>query len=313
MALASTPTAVDNRTGGATAADHFVRISAPKWPAEPRAIRLTETRRESHAMSDPTPKRETELDPSTQSIPRRIGRYDVKRLLGRGGMGRVFYAVDSELDRPVALKVIHPSLADTPDVMERFRLEARAVARLNHPNIVQIYEFAQEDGLPFFAMEHIDGISLTAWLHKSGPLPVDQAIRLTLAAARALDYARKRDVIHRDVKPENMLITREGRLKLVDFGLAKCLAANSELTQSGTVHREPLLYVTRAEQRRDGRPSHRHLLPRHLALSHAHRRASLRGHLARGHPPQTRQRAPPRTAGAPEPSPRAASSRSSNA
>ncbi|HBY62717.1 MAG TPA: hypothetical protein DEH78_23080 [Solibacterales bacterium] len=149
-----------------------------------------------------------------------VSHYRVVSHLGTGGMGQVWLAEDTRLGRSVALKMLSPQLAADPERMRRFVLEARAVAALNHPNIAQIYEFVEADGLPMLAMEYIDGVTLKERIHGQ-PLPVDEVIEIGIQAADALMEAHSKGIVHRDVKPGNILITARGLAKVLDFGLAK--------------------------------------------------------------------------------------------
>ena len=149
------------------------------------------------------------------------GRYTLERELGRGGMGIVFLARDVTLDRPVALKLLPPYLAAQPDIRERFVQEARVVARLSHPNIVTVFAAEQLGDLVFFAMAYVRGETLTQRVERAGPLPPAQATRLLQELAWGLGYAHANGVIHRDVKPDNILIEQSsGRAMLADFGIA---------------------------------------------------------------------------------------------
>ncbi|MEO7368008.1 MAG: serine/threonine-protein kinase [Gemmatimonadaceae bacterium] len=149
-------------------------------------------------------------------------RYTIERELGRGGMGIVYLARDITLDRQVALKVLPTDLAENPDTKERFLREARTAAHLSHPNIVPIYHAEEIGGHAFFAMGFIEGESLAQRLSARGPLPVAEAVRYLKEVAWALAYAHARGVIHRDVKPENILIDRgSGRALVTDFGIAR--------------------------------------------------------------------------------------------
>jgi serine/threonine protein kinase len=186
---------------------------------------------------------------------RQIGHYRIVRLLGRGGMGHVYLAIDTTLDRPVALKVVRAELTANPSNLERFGREARAVARLNHPHIVQIYEFGQHEGMPFYAMEYVEGKTLANVIEERGAMPVNEAVALMLDAADALDYALGQHVVHRDIKPGNMLITRDGQFKLVDFGLSRCLEGDIDLTQSGAVIGSP--FYMSPEQSKGEKADHR--------------------------------------------------------
>lgn len=161
------------------------------------------------------------------------GRYLVERQLGRGGMGIVFLARDLALERLVAVKLLPPGLAAVPDLRERFLREARTAASLSHPNIVPIYAVEAQDGLVYYAMGYVDGETLAERVQRVGPLPPAEVGRVLQEAAWALSYAHGRGVVHRDVKPENILLERAtGRALLVDFGIARSRAA-SPLTATG--------------------------------------------------------------------------------
>jgi serine/threonine protein kinase len=157
-------------------------------------------------------------------IGRRIGNYSIERLLGRGGMASVYYGWDIKLARPVAVKVIDVRAGESQAYAERFVREARAVATWRHENIIQVYYADEQDGLYYYAMEYIDGLDLGELLAQyaaDGELMADEDVLLVArAVAQALDYAHQQGVIHRDVKPSNVMVTREGRVVLTDFGLA---------------------------------------------------------------------------------------------
>ncbi|HEX5272849.1 MAG TPA: protein kinase, partial [Gemmataceae bacterium] len=154
----------------------------------------------------------------------RVGRYEVIAHLAGGGMGQVYKARDVELDRVVALKVLPRHVAENPVMVERFRREARSAARLSHKNIVTLYDWGQGDGTWFLALEFIDGTDLSRHIVERGRLDAEEAWRVTVQAARALEHAYRQGITHRDIKPSNFLLMRRGkkfRLKLTDFGLAR--------------------------------------------------------------------------------------------
>jgi serine/threonine protein kinase len=171
------------------------------------------------------------METTTSSFAR--GRYSVERELGRGGMSVVYLAHDRELDRPVAIKVLAPHLTDDPDFVRRFRREARTAAQLAHPNIVQVFDFGEADSL-FIVMEYVDGERLDAVRTREGRLPAATVVTLATQACAALGYAHERDVVHRDVKPANLLLRSDGTLKVADFGIARAGDATA-LTQAGTI------------------------------------------------------------------------------
>lgn len=163
----------------------------------------------------------------------RIDRYEIGAELGRGGMGIVYHAYEPALERAVALKILAPEFADQRDLAARLRREAISAARLRHPNIALLYEFGQIDGIPFLAMEYVAGPSLRQLL-EAGPITWDRALCLLAQIGDALDYAHAMGIVHRDVKPGNILVDPSDRAVLIDFGLAD-VTGNSVLTTDGMV------------------------------------------------------------------------------
>jgi serine/threonine-protein kinase len=174
----------------------------------------------------------------TQIAPEVLGgRYEIHRKLARGGMAEVHLARDRSLDRPVAVKVLFPEYATDPSFVERFRREAQAAANLTHPNIVGVYDWGTQSGTYFIVMEYVDGQSLAEIMRSAGPLHPQRAAEIAFEVAGALGFAHSRGVVHRDVKPGNVLISSgSGHAKVTDFGIARALESPSEdLTQAGSV------------------------------------------------------------------------------
>ncbi|MVM36933.1 protein kinase [Spirosoma sp. HMF3257] len=165
---------------------------------------------------------------------RLIHHYRVESLLGEGGMGTVYKATDTHLERPVAVKMLHTHLVNQTSFMERFRNEALILARLNHPNIAVVYNFLQDGSDYFMAMEYVEGDSLETLIRKTGALPAAIAAEITRQGLEGLAHAHRKGILHRDIKPANLMLTPEGSVKLMDFGIARVIG-NQRLTQVNRV------------------------------------------------------------------------------
>jgi beta-lactam-binding protein with PASTA domain/predicted Ser/Thr protein kinase len=164
-------------------------------------------------------------------------RYELHRKLARGGMSDVYLARDQVLDRPVAVKVLFPEFAKDATFVERFRREAQAAARLNHPNVVSVYDWGEEQGTYFIAMEYVEGRSLSEIIRAEGPLHPRRVAEITGDVASALGFAHRNGVVHRDIKPGNVMIETRGQVKVADFGIAQALSGpeQTQLTRVGSV------------------------------------------------------------------------------
>ena len=150
---------------------------------------------------------------------KRLGPYEILSAIGAGGMGEVYRARDTRLERIVAVKILPDHLSDRAELRERFDREARTIASLNHPHICVLHDIGQQDGTDFLVMEYLEGETLSERL-KKGPLPLEQVLRYAIEIADALDKAHRKGITHRDLKPGNIMLTKSGT-KLLDFGLAK--------------------------------------------------------------------------------------------
>lgn len=165
-----------------------------------------------------------------------LGKYQIQGVLGKGAMGVVYKAFDPNIARTVAIKTIHASLLDTDmgrELLNRFRNEAQAVGRLNHANIVAIYEFDQHQGTPYFVMEYVEGQDLRSLQKEGRKFTPEDAVNIVASILSALAYTHKLGIVHRDIKPANVFITHDNQVKLADFGIAR--VDNAELTQMGSV------------------------------------------------------------------------------
>src|ERR1700720_3986821 len=175
----------------------------------------------------------------------RLGPYEILSPLGAGGMGEVYKAKDTRLERTVAIKVLPPHLSSSEEVRQRFEREARTISSLSHPHICALYDVGNQDGVEYLVMEYLEGETLADRLLK-GPLPTEQTLRYGIEIADALDKAHRQGIVHRDLKPGNVMLTKSG-VKLLDFGLAKAMVPAAEkmsltslptqqnLTQEGTI------------------------------------------------------------------------------
>jgi serine/threonine protein kinase len=162
------------------------------------------------------------------------GRYGLEEVLGHGGMATVYRAYDAELERPVAIKLLAEHLATDASFRDRFVREARMAARLSHPNIVQVYDAGEDEGRPFIVMEYVEGTTLADELADRGALPAARVVDLGLHVCAGLEHAHAAGLVHRDIKPGNLLVRRDGTVKIADFGIARAAEA-TEMTQIGSI------------------------------------------------------------------------------
>jgi len=206
--------------GGLPTADHQAVASTPLTPGEKAA-----------ATVPPQPRFG---NPYLEKLASQFPQLEILEHLGQGGMGVVYKARQRHLNRLVAVKILPPSVGDDPAFAERFTREAQALAQLNHPNIVQVYDFGRTEEFFYFIMEYVDGVNLRA-LIRDGKLTPEQALRIVPQICDALQFAHDEGIVHRDIKPENILVDKKGRVKIADFGLAKLLGREPEgLSLTGT-------------------------------------------------------------------------------
>ena len=163
------------------------------------------------------------------------GRYELEELVGTGGMSSVYRAHDRLLDRKVALKLMHEQYMQDAEYVERFRHEARSVASLSHPNIVTVIDRGEHENRQFIVFEYVEGENLKRLIQRRGPAPVESALELAIQVARGLSFAHQQGLVHRDVKPQNVLLNGDGEAKVTDFGIARSLDVKHGMTQTGTV------------------------------------------------------------------------------
>ncbi len=167
------------------------------------------------------------MPPDIAELTAKFPQLEILELIGKGGMGAVYKARQKQLDRIVALKILPPGIGDDPAFAERFAREAKALAKLNHPGIVTLYEFGDAGGQFYFLMEFVDGVNLRQLLH-AGRISAREALAIVPQICDALQFAHDQGIVHRDIKPENILMDRRGRVKVADFGLAKIIGAGNE-------------------------------------------------------------------------------------
>ena len=182
----------------------------------------------------------TSQESSGKSKASELGDFKLLKKLGEGGMGEVYLAHQQGLDRMVALKVLSKQLGKKETFVERFFREARAMARLDHPNVLKVFAVETDKGRHYVAIEYVDGQSMQDWVNQLGHLSVADAVLVTILCAQALVHAHEASLVHRDIKPDNVLVTRTGHVKVADFGLAKAADEDVSMTQSGTGMGTPL-------------------------------------------------------------------------
>ena len=164
-------------------------------------------------------------------------RYEIVDKVGSGGMSDVYKALDHKLNRYVAIKVLKPEFSEDKTFVSKFKVEAQSAAGLVHPNIVNVYDVGEDDTLHYIVMELIDGITLKKYIEKKGPLPVKEAVSIAIQVSQGIEAAHNNNIIHRDIKPQNIMISREGKVKVTDFGIARAASSNTINSNAmGSVH-----------------------------------------------------------------------------
>ncbi len=181
------------------------------------------------------------------------GRYEIQAIIGRGGMGTVYRARDRHLEEIVALKLILPQLVPMGGILERFKHEIRLARQLSHPNIIKVYDLGQHDDVTYLSMEHLEGADLRQLIQEQGALPIERAVEIGKQICAGLAFAHESGVIHRDIKPHNIFLTKRGRVKLVDFGLAKAIDV-SQVSLTGQAIGTPAYMSPEQAVHEDGRP-----------------------------------------------------------
>jgi serine/threonine protein kinase len=202
------------------------------------------------------------------------GRYEIMGVLGQGGMGAVYKARDRELDRLIALKVIRPELATDPAILQRFKQELILSRNITHKNVVRIFDLGEAEGIRFISMEYVDGEDLRTILRREGKFQPKEAITVVEQVCRALDSAHSEGVIHRDLKPQNIMRDKHGRIVVMDFGLARSLG-DSGIDPDRRHRRHAGIHVARAGDGQHARPALRHFQRRPDLLRVADRKGSL--------------------------------------
>ncbi len=175
------------------------------------------------------------------------GRYEVLEKIGTGGMSDVYKAKDEKLNRLVAVKVLKQEFSENRNFVSKFRVEAQAAAGLMHPNIVNVYDVGEEDGIHYIVMELVEGITLKKYIERKSRLTIKEAISIAIQVSMGIEAAHNNHIIHRDIKPQNIMISKEGKVKVTDFGIAKAASSNTITSNvMGSVH------YTSPEQARGG-------------------------------------------------------------
>jgi serine/threonine protein kinase len=167
-------------------------------------------------------------------VKKQVGGYRLIRRIGEGGMGEVYLAEQLSMHRTVAIKILHQKWADDEEFRKRFLLEARAAGKLSHPNIIQVFDVGKYQGLYYFSMEYIDGVTVDDLIRHDGPIALEKVIDITLQVCEALEYLSEQGIVHRDIKPANIMVMKDGTVKLADFGFIQQAVVDRELMQEGT-------------------------------------------------------------------------------